>query len=920
LLGDGQRRGSKAVHHNTALLDRIGAADVRYVCISAPAGFGKSALVRAFGQLHPEVTIQSYDCRELTDLATAQRASEDWSTRSGAGTHVFDHVDEIVSEHEAMLAVRTLLARLAPGARAIFLSRCPLPAALFDDASPHEILALSLHDLEFDSAAVRHEFDDAISDKDSLAEIMRVIRGWPAAVLFFRRLIRSEMDVAVLLDLAAPPIRVFHDYVQREVLRPLSAANLETLVACATLPHAGFEDVAAALGIESADERLEALSAVFPLLGYHADASIMLHPLVMATLKARHAGSIQRSVTRAIEMHIERGAMVSAARVYLELGQLDEAASVLGRAQIDFQSTHPTFEELAVALDESVVCASPTLWNIMFRFRRYRHAPGVLLVEAEQILSAMHSSKTSPLEAGITASMALLLCDLGEYARAQSLCIALEARAAEQDVNVETFSKMAQAVVMSHKGRDSDALALYQRAGLSTSFNAFPTSRQLNLEARAARARGRFGIETELHRRHLHLAQRSGTAAFEGTALAEAAFSAWLAGHDDRMLQHAATYRENVPRALGYCFNELFFSLSADRDGQIAIGGPLPRINAYCGLIRSGTATHRREKIRCAQLAEAAADGCKDGFLSILSRVTRSYLEPLQRARCMREFLVIAQTIESPELFAAIEALAHDAEAHAGMLEPLARRYRQTPANQTPVYRIDVLQGSVTRDGSTLPASTGTMALLVALALGGKRTSRDDLCSLLWPDGERGKAGNALKMCVRRLRSQLDDISIIDWTSEGYLLRADTVVDLGTVLPVVDAALCRDGIPAEEIVALRSTFDALAAKRPPFMLAWEWFEPTERRLRNMEHELGVLLATAAFDRGDSADCLAVTQKLLAADPCDEEAHELRIRLRVRAGDLAAAARGFHSYRVLLKEELGIEPRSEFKELCERSIV
>ena len=110
--------------------------------------------------------------------------------------------------------------------------------------------------------------------------------------------------------------------------------------------------------------------------------------------------------------------------------------------------------------------------------------------------------------------------------------------------------------------------------------------------------------------------------------------------------------------------------------------GSLPRYNAYGALIRSSIATDSNEKMRCAEFAQTAADQCNDGLLRILARVTLSYLDPAQHARYLQESLAIAQTIESRELTAALAALVVDPQGHAGMLEPLAHRHRQTPVER----------------------------------------------------------------------------------------------------------------------------------------------------------------------------------------------------------------------------------------------
>jgi DNA-binding SARP family transcriptional activator len=66
------------------------------------------------------------------------------------------------------------------------------------------------------------------------------------------------------------------------------------------------------------------------------------------------------------------------------------------------------------------------------------------------------------------------------------------------------------------------------------------------------------------------------------------------------------------------------------------------------------------------------------------------------------------------------------------------------------------------------------------------------------------------------------------------------------------------------------------------------------RLRARYLSLLASLATYAYAAGDDAACLAYAQRLLAHDPCREDAHRLVMRCHVRRGERAQA---LHHYGV-----------------------
>jgi DNA-binding SARP family transcriptional activator len=65
-------------------------------------------------------------------------------------------------------------------------------------------------------------------------------------------------------------------------------------------------------------------------------------------------------------------------------------------------------------------------------------------------------------------------------------------------------------------------------------------------------------------------------------------------------------------------------------------------------------------------------------------------------------------------------------------------------------------------------------------------------------------------------------------------------------------------------------------------------------------------------RGDCGKACDALEKVLAFDPCEEEAVTRLIQLKRRSGDTAAAIRFYRTYEKRLKDELGLLPSEKVK--------
>lgn len=94
----------------------------------------------------------------------------------------------------------------------------------------------------------------------------------------------------------------------------------------------------------------------------------------------------------------------------------------------------------------------------------------------------------------------------------------------------------------------------------------------------------------------------------------------------------------------------------------------------------------------------------------------------------------------------------------------------------------------------------------------------------------------------------------------------------------------------------------------------EWTEGPRRELRDLHNELLMELSQLYAAAGKlelAAECL---QRLLQADPLDEDANRLMMRLYAEAGSRQKAHRQYKTFRVALRREIGAAPSEETKTL------
>ena len=220
------------------------------------------------------------------------------------------------------------------------------------------------------------------------------------------------------------------------------------------------------------------------------------------------------------------------------------------------------------------------------------------------------------------------------------------------------------------------------------------------------------------------------------------------------------------------------------------------------------------------------------------------------------------------------------------------------------------------RAGQPVPRVHGGKAetLLALLALRyDTRVPRETLLALLWPDADPMLAHQSLNSLVYSVRKQLGDAleraSPIRYLDGSYWLNreAGVGVDLACYVALV-AQGDRQSRAGDLAEAMQTYGRALALYRGDLWSGPDLQATIEReRLRASCLTLLARLADYAYACGEYCTCLEYAGRLLALDPCREDAHRLMMRCEVHLGERAQALRQYHVCADVLRAEFGAAP-------------
>lgn len=221
----------------------------------------------------------------------------------------------------------------------------------------------------------------------------------------------------------------------------------------------------------------------------------------------------------------------------------------------------------------------------------------------------------------------------------------------------------------------------------------------------------------------------------------------------------------------------------------------------------------------------------------------------------------------------------------------------------------------VTRSDWQTPMAPEMLFLLLANPKG---LTKEEIGAILWPDRAPQKLKVNFQKTIYRLRRALDqDVVVYDEATERYHFnreldyRYDVDAFRATLQEVKKADEAAGRIAAYE--------EALRIYQGPYLPEAEgtWVMPEREALAESHRQSSLALARLYLGERQPGLTLRLCRRLLAEDPCLEEAHRLAMRAHAARGNMAAVVRQFETCQRALQDEIQVLPSSQTVDLYSR---
>jgi len=202
-----------------------------------------------------------------------------------------------------------------------------------------------------------------------------------------------------------------------------------------------------------------------------------------------------------------------------------------------------------------------------------------------------------------------------------------------------------------------------------------------------------------------------------------------------------------------------------------------------------------------------------------------------------------------------------------------------------------------------------SLALIVYMAREPGPDRREQILGVLWPDTDSKKARRALNQLIYTLRKASPELDL-ESVSDALDFGKEVWLDVEEFERLFEAGDLKGAVELYEGPFLSD----VSVGEPEFD---HWADRQRAGLRRKFRRAALELAGHAKAAGDADQAVAYCQRLVEADPLDDEAQHLLIECLYLRGDRLAALRHFDKYRELLAQELEVEPLDHTRDLIER---
>ncbi len=209
--------------------------------------------------------------------------------------------------------------------------------------------------------------------------------------------------------------------------------------------------------------------------------------------------------------------------------------------------------------------------------------------------------------------------------------------------------------------------------------------------------------------------------------------------------------------------------------------------------------------------------------------------------------------------------------------------------------------------------------LLVYLALTQRPHSRESLATLLWDDRDQRQSLANFRSLLARMPKAVKPYLQVERHQVAVSSEQDSDQQL-----VVDALVFEEGLAAAD--GLTDVEDALGLYEGAFLDGVfvrdsfgldEWIVLTREKFGRLAATTRHQLATTYLHQRQFEDGIRHARALVATDSLHEESQRLLMRLLAKNGQFNEAIQAFEACRVVLEEEMGIEPTKTTQRLAAR---
>ncbi len=243
-------------------------------------------------------------------------------------------------------------------------------------------------------------------------------------------------------------------------------------------------------------------------------------------------------------------------------------------------------------------------------------------------------------------------------------------------------------------------------------------------------------------------------------------------------------------------------------------------------------------------------------------------------------------------------------------------QFSTTPTTHWRAYLLGTLRIEQDHTPMVLPTSLKARELLAYLLLQrGLIQPRALLAGLLWPELSEARAHRALNTALWRIRRSLP--GLIETTAGGLLISTgpELWIDVEAFHTAVQTGLSSTIGRSMAIATLRAAITGY----PNTLLTGyyaEWLPPLRAHYTQLYQRALTRLSQVEKERGNYKAALQITQQLAQLEPLDESLQREIMRLDLALGQPQAALQQFERYRLLVRDELGLDPEPATWELVQ----